>query len=155
MTRLIDVHRHLWGFDWFPPTHLRNRAEGIARGRPIEVALDRIKQSPSMEQTGAGAIQEMEYYGIDVSVIQTLDWGMAYGPNEDNILPAEEFHRLTYEACKRYPGKLHAMCGMDPRRGGVVQFFDKCVKEYGAVGYKVYPPNGYQANADFCFPVYK
>jgi predicted TIM-barrel fold metal-dependent hydrolase len=155
MTRLIDVHRHLWGYDWFPPSHLRNTASRIARGRPIEEALDRIRQSPSMEATGAGAISEMEHYGIDVSFIMTLDWGMAYGPDEDNILPAEEFHRLTYEVCKKYPGKLYAMCGMDPRRPRVTAFFEECVKNYGAVGYKLYPPNGYQANAEFCWPIYR
>lgn len=157
MTKLIDIHRHLWGFDWFPPSHLRNNASAQARrtNRTTEQVLDRIKQSPTMDETGNGAIQEMEHYGIDKSIILTLDWGMAYGPGEDNQLPMEEFHRLTFEVAKKYPGQLYATCGVDPRRGGATQFFEKCVKEWGAVGLKVYPPNGYQANADFCWPLYK
>lgn len=158
MVRLIDVHRHLWGFDWFPPSHLpKLTAEALARrtGRSVEEVMGRIRQSPTMESTGAGAVAEMEHYGIDHSVIQTLDWGLAYGPEEDNQLPVEEFHRLTYEAAARHPGKLWAMCGVDPRRPRAVAFFEDCVKNQGAVGLKVYPPNGYQANDERCFPMYE
>ena len=158
MVRLIDVHRHLWGFDWFPPSHLpKLTAEALARrtGRTVEQVMERIRQSPTMESSGAGAVAEMEHYGIDHSVIQTLDWGLAYGPEEDNQLPVEEFHRLTYEAAERHPGKLWAMCGVDPRRPRAVAFFEECVRDYGAVGLKVYPPNGYQANDERCFPMYE
>ena len=157
MTTLIDIHRHLWGFDWFPPSHLHRMAETTARrtGRTTEAVLDRIKQSPTMDSSGEGAIKEMERYGIDVSIIQTLDWGLAYGSEEDNILPAEEFNRLTLEVCKKYPGKLYAMASYDPRRPKCIALFEKTVREWGAIGLKVYPPNGYPANADFCFPMYK
>ena len=158
MVKLIDVHRHLWGFDWFPPSHLpRLTAESLARrtGRTVEQVMERIRQSPTMESSGAGAVAEMEHYGIDHSVIQTLDWGLAYGPEEDNQLPVEEFHRLTYEAAARHPGRLWAMCGVDPRRPRAVAFFEECVRDYGAVGLKVYPPNGYQANDERCFPMYE
>ena len=97
MVKLIDVHRHLWGFEWFPPSHLRNNAEGLAKktGRTTEQVLERIAQSPTMDATGQIAIDEMEHYGIDHSVILALDWGMAYGPEEDNQLEYEEFDRLT------------------------------------------------------------
>ncbi len=158
MVRLIDVHRHLWGFDWFPPSHLpKLTAESLARrtGRSVEQVMERIRQSPTMESTGAGAVAEMDHYGIDHSVIQTLDWGLAYGPEEDNQLSVEEFHRLTYEAAARHPGKLWAMCGVDPRRPRAVAFFEDCVRNQGAVGLKVYPPNGYQANDERCFPMYE
>src|SRR4051812_33545756 len=104
MTRIIDVHRHLWDFDWFPPSHLMRGAvaRAPATNRTVEQMVDRIKQSPSMEATGAGAVKEMEHYGIDVSIILALDWGYAYGQEEDSTTPVEEFNRLTMEACKRY-----------------------------------------------------
>ena len=158
MPILIDIHRHLWAKDWFPPSHLTKfSAEGIARrtNRSVQEVLDRIYQSPTMEATGSGAIQEMEHYGIDISIIQTLDWGMRYGPEEDNEVPAEEFNRLTQEVVKKYPGKLYAMASYDPRRPKCVALFEQTVKEWGAVGLKMYPPNGYQANAEFCFPMYE
>ena len=64
MVKLIDVHRHLWGFEWFPPSHLRNNAEGLAKktGRTTEQVLERIAQSPTMDATGQIAIDEMEHY---------------------------------------------------------------------------------------------
>jgi predicted TIM-barrel fold metal-dependent hydrolase len=158
MPELIDIHRHLWAKDWFPPSHLSKfSAEGIARasGRRMEDVLERIYQSPTMEATGTGAMQEMEHYGIDVSIIQTLDWGLRYGPEEDNEVPAEEFNWLTQEVCKKYPGKLYAMASYDPRRPKCVALFEKTVKDWGAVGLKMYPPNGYQANDPSCWPMYK
>ena len=65
MVKLIDVHRHLWGFEWFPPSHLRNNAEALAKktGRTTEQVLERIAQSPTMDATGQIAIDEMEHYG--------------------------------------------------------------------------------------------
>ena len=157
MTRIIDIHRHLWGYDWFPPSHLpKFSAEPIAKrtGRTVEQVLERIKQSPTMDATGKVAIDEMEHYGIDVSIIQVLDWGLAYGPDEDNQVPAEEFNRLAQEVCKQYPGKLYAMASYDPRRPKAVALFEQAVKEWGAVGLKMYPPNGYQANDERCLPMY-
>ncbi|MFN8535231.1 MAG: amidohydrolase family protein [Dehalococcoidia bacterium] len=157
MTRLIDVHRHLWGFDWFPPSHLRSGAVTRARdtNRSVEQVLDRIRQSPTMDETGSGAIAEMEKYGIDVSVILALDWGYAYGPEEDSTTPVEEFNRLTMEVCKKYPGKLYAMAGIDPRRPRAAKLFEEMVVQHGAVGLKVYPPNGFQPNEEMCFAMYE
>lgn len=157
MTKLIDVHRHLWGFDWFPPSHLGSRAAETAlkTNRTKEQVLERIKQSPTMETSGTGAVEEMAHYGIDHSIILCLDWGMAYGPEEDNQLDVEEFHRLTAEACERYPGKLNWFAGVDPRRPRAVAIFEDMVKNHGAVGLKVYPPNGYQANDERVFPMYE
>ena len=157
MSRLIDVHRHLWGIDWFPPSHLgRAMVENARRSnRTLEQVRERYMQSPTMETTGAGAIQEMEHYKIDVSIIIALDWGLAYGPEEDNELPVDVWHKMTSEACERYPGKLYWMAGVDPRRPKCVALLEQSVKEWGAMGWKVYPPNGYQANADFCMPMYK
>ncbi len=157
-TKLVDVHRHLWGYDWFPPSHLpKFSAEGIARrtNRTLGEVLERIKQSPTMDPTGRVAIEEMDYYGIDASIIMVLDWGLAYGPEEDNQLPAEEFNRLAQEVVQQHAGKLWAMASYDPRRPRAVSLFEQAVKEWGAVGLKVYPPNGYQANDERCFPLYE
>ncbi|MCS7002277.1 MAG: amidohydrolase family protein [Dehalococcoidia bacterium] len=159
MVKIIDVHRHLWDVGWFPPTHLRNTAEANAYSydppRNVDEVLEKVKRAKTMDPTGDGAIHEMEQYGIDISIIQTLDWGMAYGPEEDSPVPVEEFNRLTLEACKKYPGKLYAMAGFDPRRPRAVYWFEKAVVEWGAVGLKVYPPCGFQPNDEICFPMYK
>lgn len=157
MTKLIDIHRHLWSPGWFPPTHLRRGAEANARatGRPVEEVLNLIKRAKSMEDTGAGAIEEMEYYGIDHSIILALDWGYSYGPEEDNEVPVEEFNKATMDVCKKYPGKLWAMCGFDPRRPKVIKLYETAVRDWGAVGMKIYPPTGFQPNDEMLTPIYK
>jgi predicted TIM-barrel fold metal-dependent hydrolase len=97
----------------------------------------------------------MEHFGIDVSIILALDYGLANGPGQDSPTPVEEFNRLTMEACKRHPGKLYAMCGFDPRRPNAVQMFDTAVREWGAVGLKVYPPNGFAPDDRVAYPMYE
>jgi predicted TIM-barrel fold metal-dependent hydrolase len=155
MTRLIDVHRHLWDVGWFPEAHLRRVARMTAgrRDKNADQVLERIKTAKTMEPTGAGALAEMEHYGIDVSVILALDYGMAYG--EDSPTPVEEFNRLTIDVARKHPGRLLAMCGFDPRRPNAPAMFEKAVKEWGAVGLKVYPPNGFSPDEDFCYPMYR
>ncbi|MFN8535212.1 MAG: amidohydrolase family protein [Dehalococcoidia bacterium] len=155
MTRLIDVHRHLWDVGWFPPSHLQRIAETNAKAtnRNPDDILEKVKRAKTMDPTGDGAVEEMEHFGIDVSIILALDYGLAYG--DDSITPVEEFNRLTMEACKKYPGKLYAMCGFDPRRPNAVQMFDKAVKEWGAIGLKVYPPNGFAPEDPVAYPMYQ
>ena len=157
MVTLIDVHRHLWSFDWFPPSHLGRNAEDLGRrtGRTKEQVLERIKQSPVQDGTGKYALEEMAHYGIDHAVVLALDWGMAYGPTEDNQLDVEEFHRKTADAVVNSGGRLSWFAGVDPRRPRSVAIFEDMVKNHGAVGLKVYPPNGYQANDERCFPMYE
>ena len=157
MVTLIDVHRHLWDFGWFPPSHLPtlNGAAMRRTGRTWEDMAPRVKQSPVMDGTGTYAMEEMEHYGIDFANVLCLDWGMAYGPAEDNQVNVEEFHRKTAEAVARYPGRMSWFAGVDPRRPRSVAIFEDMVKNHGAVGLKVYPPNGYQANDERCFPMYE
>ncbi|MCY4640367.1 MAG: hypothetical protein OXC94_08525, partial [Chloroflexi bacterium] len=157
MVTLIDVHRHLWDFGWFPPSHLPtlNGAAMRRTGRTWEQMAERVRQSPVMDGTGAYAIEEMDHYGIDFANILCLDWGLAYGPEEDNQVDVEEFHRRTAEVAERYSGRLSWFAGVDPRRPRAVSIFDDMVRNHGAVGLKVYPPNGYQANDERCFPMYE
>jgi predicted TIM-barrel fold metal-dependent hydrolase len=108
-----------------------------------------------MDPTASRAIDEMERFGIDQSVILVVDWGYKYGPGEDSVTPVEEFNRITLENCKRHPGKLYAMAGFDPRRPAATRLFEQAVTEWGAVGLKVYPPTGFQPNEEMMFPLYQ
>jgi predicted TIM-barrel fold metal-dependent hydrolase len=158
-TKIVDVHRHLWDVGWFPPTHLRQTAEANAYSvyppKNVDEVLERIKRAPTMDPTCDGAMQEQEKYGIDVGIIQTLDWGLAYGPEEDAPVPVEEFNRITLRNAAKYKGRLYAMAGIDPRRPRAVKLFEEMVVEHGAVGLKVYPPCGFQPNDEICWPMYK
>jgi len=157
MTNLIDMHRHHWAFDWFPPSHLKefNWQRAVRTNRTIDEVLERAKQSPVFDSSGEWMLNEMERYNIDFSVILCNDMGLGYGPNEDNQVPIEEIHKKTAEVCDANANKLAWFCGVDPRRPRSVKFFEECVKNMGAIGLKVYPPHGYQANDPICFPMYE
>jgi predicted TIM-barrel fold metal-dependent hydrolase len=106
---------------------------------------------------GSQMIRDMDDLGIDVSVIQVLDWGLNYVTRgeEDSITPIAEINRLTLEVAHRNPGRVYAFAGVDPRRAGAVKLFERAVKEWGAIGYKPYTPNGYYANDPSLLPIYE
>ena len=117
--------------------------------------MERIKQSPTMDATGKVAPRgdgllrhrRLDHHGARL--------GARLRPHRGQPAPAEEINRLAQEVCKENPGKLWAMASYDPRRPRAVALFEQAVKEWGAVGLKVYPPNGYQANDERCFPLYE
>ena len=160
MTKIIDIHRHLWDTDWFPPGHRMMFAETAARRSypprdPLEI-LPRVGQGV-YDPDGSLMIRDMEDLGIDVSVIQVLDWGIRYvnRGEPDSPLHISDINRVTCDVAKKYPGKVYVFAGVDPRRQGAVGIFEKAVKEWGAIGYKPYTPNGYYANDPSLIPMYE
>lgn len=149
--RLIDIHRHLWDTDWFPPGHRLSFAKRAAARRfpprdPYEI-LPRVGKDV-YDPDGSVMIQQMADLGIDVSVIMVLDWAIKYmlHGGADSPTPISEINRLTLQLRDKYPGKVYGFCGVDPRREGAADLLEQAVKEWGAIGYKPYPPNGYYAN---------
>ena len=71
------------------------------------------------------------------------------------MLFSQQINEKTAEVCNAHSDKLAWFCGVDPRRLRAVKFFEECVKNLGAIGLKVYPPHGYQANDEVCFPMYE
>ena len=157
MTKLNDTHIHQSDFDCIPPSQQKefNKLRAIRTNRTIDQVLERAKQSPVFDSSGKWMLSEMEQYKIDFSIVLCNDMGMGYGPDEDNIVSVSEINRMTAEVCNANKDKLAWFCGVDPRRPGAVKFFEKCVKDLGAIGLKVYPPHGYQANDEQCFPMYE
>lgn len=162
MVKLIDVHRHLWDHDWFPPGHRMMFATRAAYRRlpfrdPMDI-LPRVGQAPgTYDPEGTDMIRDMDELGIDVSVIMAMDWGMRYVVNgePDSPMHIREINQRISEVTKKYPGRAHFFCGVDPRRHDALEIFETAVKEWGAVGYKPYPPNGYYANDPLLIPIYR
>jgi predicted TIM-barrel fold metal-dependent hydrolase len=158
--RLIDMHRHLWDTDWFPPGHRRRFAEHAALRRwpprNAEEILPRVGQGV-YDPDGSQMIADMEELGIDASVIMVMDWGMAYVMRGEEDSPASpwEINEQILSLRDKYPGKVYGFCGVDPRRKNAVSLFEHAVKEWGAVGLKVYPPQGYYANDALMYPLYR
>jgi predicted TIM-barrel fold metal-dependent hydrolase len=160
MTRLIDIHRHLWDTDWFPPAHRLGFARSAANRsyppRDPESILPRVGKDV-YDPEGTAMIQQMDDLGIDASVIMILDWGIRYmmKGEPDSPLPISEINRQTLMLRDRYPGRVYGFAGVDPRRHGALELFEHAVKEWGAIGYKPYTPNGYFANDPALMPFYE
>lgn len=158
--RLIDVHRHLWDTDWFPPDHRRGFALRAANRtfppRDVDEVLVRVGQG-FYDPTGEQMVADMASLGIDTSVIMIMDWGLHYRRKglPDAPLPIEEINRRVLALRERYPGKVYGFAGVDPRRAGAVELFDRAVREWGAVGLKVYPPYGFYADDAVMMPLYQ
>lgn len=157
---LIDIHRHLWDTDWFPPGH-RMKAAVTAANKSVPprdplTILPRVGKEV-YDPDGSKMIRDMDDLGIDISVIQVLDWGVAYSARgePDSPTPIHEINRLILGMRDKYPGRVYGFMGVDPRRKEAASLLETAVKEWGAVGYKPYTPNGYYADDPLLFPLYQ
>lgn len=65
---------------------------------------------------------------------------------------AELHHRITL----RHPGRFLVFWGVDPRAGqDGLDLFERCVREYGFVGMKLYPPCGYAPSDRRLYPYFE
>lgn len=158
--RVIDIHRHLWDSDWFPPDHRRNFAlRAAARTHPprdAEEILPRVGKG-IYDPDGSQMLTDMETLGIDTSVVMIMDWGMHYleKGRPDAPLPIEKINEHVLGVARAHPGKVYAFAGVDPRRENAVELFERAVTEWGAIGLKVYPPYGFYANDERMLPLYQ
>lgn len=147
--KVIDMHRHYWGKGWDPPRRVQMMAN-IFPGTPIE---ELIKTKYESDPDGSQMIAEMDILGIDTVVLHTVDTGLLF--QQESPTPIEEINRFHCELAKRYPGRVYALFGIDPRRPGGVKMFEKALKEWGASGLSFYPPCGFYINERICYPYYQ
>ncbi|MFQ5851244.1 MAG: amidohydrolase family protein [Candidatus Binatia bacterium] len=157
--RVIDIHRHFWMKTWWSNAvawQFAVMASGWRRlpKEPPEAFLPRIGER-ICDPEGTKIIHDMDDLGIDVSLIQHMDWGMAF--KEDAPTPIEDIaHYDCYELPRKYPGRVYGMVGIDPRRPGAVKLFEKAVTEWGAKGAgELYPPFGIYPNDPLWYPFYQ
>jgi hypothetical protein len=128
--RLINIHRHLWDTDWFPPDHRRNFARrAAARTHPprdVEEILPRVGQGV-YDPDGPQMLADMETLGIGTSVIMVgpmniwldiCDWQLLGAIEDRNI--AEFFRVLGH--MRPEVGAHRILWGTDlPMRGSGFQ----------------------------------
>jgi len=67
----------------------------------------------------------------------------------------EEQNKYVSDVVKKHPGRLLWFCGVDPRRKGATELFEKCVTEWGAKGLKLYPTTGFLPADREVYPLYE
>jgi hypothetical protein len=147
---IIDVHAHMGerGFiseAWWEGMDIWVRENSLRTGASIEeaekAAIDYMAALP--DPTGEKLIQTMDDAGIDKTVIMPLDWGLVFG---EPPVPIEEQNRQHAKLAEKYPDRVIAFAGVDPRRRGSLQLFERAVKEWGAKGLKLHPLSGFYPN---------
>lgn len=155
---VIDFHHHLFNRDWIPEkfwTDLVGRAVNVRRlngqeADPEEIARGMFDLFTDLD--GDRLAADMEDAGIAYSLIMPLDLGLELGECPVTI---EEKTRLIVEVTRRHPGKIGSFFGIDPRREGGVELFEKAVREWGMLGLKLDPAAGFYPNEPMVYPYYE
>jgi hypothetical protein len=156
---IIDAHAHLWVEDWLPAPFLDGMAKRVCtvrkRTRNEELTVETVKKTmfPTYwDKDGSVLIAEMEQAGIDQTVIVPLDLGIELGEAKLSI---ERINEIYAEVSSRYPGRIVAYVGVDPRRKNAVELLERGVKKWGLKGLKLDPAAGFYPNEEICYPLYK
>ena len=90
---------------------------------------------------GTYTIANMDDQGVDAAIVLPVDYDLTFG--EESPLSIDEKHQHLGELQKKYPGRIIAMAGPDPRRTNALELFKRGINEYGLQGLKLIPSNGY------------
>jgi len=148
---LIDSHCHLIGSAEWLPQQLLNL---IASQLSVHVMGDPKKRMSSEEfrekyfpkiwdPQGEQLLRKMDEVGIDKTVLVVSDFGFALG---ESPVSAERQNKAVADLANKYPNRLVAFAGVDPRRKNAVKIMEKCVKEWGVKGLKYHPDAGWDPN---------
>jgi predicted TIM-barrel fold metal-dependent hydrolase len=99
------------------------------------------------------AALQKSYPQVDLFVHHMMDMAGAY--DDTPTVPFSDQTIMMQKLDAAFPGKLLHFTAFDPfRRGGALPLVQHAVKDYSAVGLKIYPPSGYRAaeNAIYKFP---
>ena len=94
----------------------------------------------------------MDEAGIDKSVIMMGDYGLLLG---DWVFTVWGENLIHAELMRKYPDRLIAYFGIDPRRPGAADLLEKGVKELGVKGLKLHPSVGYFPYDKVAYPLYE
>ncbi len=140
---IIDVHRHMWS------ARERYREGEFAnvpgRESPLPVSFN-------WEETTQEIVAEMDEAGVDMTVLLVADFAARRG---DAPFDIDEENRFIVEARNRYPDRLVAFYGIDPRRLGAVDSFERAIKEWGVQGLKIHTSVGFFPHDRVCYPFYE
>jgi len=142
---IIDVHFHF--MPRVKEEGIANTVEHVLRAAQIMgVKTDReaiMKKALETwgDATGEGLIALMDEAGIDLTVICMVD-------NADNELLKPEImqrgNKRIGEVAQRFPGRVMALAGVDPRRPEAPDMMKQCFEEFGVKGLKYHPDNGFE-----------
>lgn len=103
-------------------------------GRPVDAdALVQRGLKLKLDETGEGMIESMDKAGIDLSLLLMVSMGKK----------GQEENRIAGEIARRYPDRVIALAGVDPRDPKGPDKLKQCFEEFGCRGLKYHADFGY------------
>jgi predicted TIM-barrel fold metal-dependent hydrolase len=151
---IIDIHTHLFNSDIVAQPFWDGWAEvGALRiNRPLEKVQRRLPEF--LDISGDMLVKDMDAAGIDKSVLLVIDWGLARHLGEPK-LSIEKINKVYADAVEKYPQRLIAFAGIDPRRNKAAELVGKFLKEWSMKGIKFHSAAGFYPNDKACYPIYE
>ena len=141
---IIDIHYHLMPqVNESAAMRLAKHALKAANIMGKDFNLETIKKKAFetwADPTGEKLIASMEESGIDLTVICIVDNA---GVKEATVELIQNANKLAGEISKKYPDKVIALAGVDPRRPQATDMMKQCFQEFGVRGLKYHPDYGY------------
>ena len=151
---IIDIHTHLSNPDIIAQPFEDGWVEVAAMraNKPLEEVRRRFPEF--WDISGDMIVEDMDVAGIDKSVLLVLDWGLAHRIGEAK-LSIEEINEIYADATKKYPQRLIAFAGIDPRRNKAAELVGRFLREWDMKGIKLHSAAGFYPNDKACYPIYE
>lgn len=153
---IVDSQIRPWFAAFTPDRHVEWSAWRIAQRRVPP--RDPKTLEPRMLQglddpDGSRAVAWMDEHGVTAGLLIVLDLAFVY--DQEPATSIDEINRAFSEIAKKQPGRLFALCGVDPRRPRSADLLRRAVREWGMVGLSLFPSAGFSPSDPVCFPLYE
>ena len=103
---------------------------------------------------GEKLVSEMSEAGIDLGVIFPMDFGLAANVGEAPV-SILEVNKAYADLSAKYPNKLVALAGVDPRRKEAPFLVEQAIGDWKMRGLKLHPATGFYPCDPVAYPLYE
>lgn len=151
--KIVDFHTHLldeghWPNEWWD--YVARQWAGEAPGRSPDQIRSKI-EAGLIDPDGSRMIADMDQVGVEQAVILPIDWGPDFHSNKG----IDEVVAHAIQCQEKYPGRLIAFGGIDPRRPGAPEKVDEWLSSGNVHGLKMYPNCGWLPASSQAMAVYE
>jgi predicted TIM-barrel fold metal-dependent hydrolase len=146
---IIDVHYHLSPIpiryeDVYGRLTEPSRLATVAGVKFDKETLARRAFERYPDVNGEKLIKWMDDAGIDITCVNTVDNVDDVNRTEDVIMM---LNKRIADIANKYPKRLMAFAGIDPRRENALDMLKQCFEEFGMRGLKYHCDSGYDPNS--------
>ncbi len=150
---ILDFHTHLldhghWPAEWWD--YIAREWACAAPGRQPEQIRGKI-EAGLVDPDGSRMIADMDEAGVDKAVILPIDWG----PDYNAAKTIDQVVDDAIECQRRFPDRLVAFGGIDPRRPGAPDKVDAWFRSGLVHGLKLYPNCGWLPGCAEAMAIYE